>query len=234
MASTWDNGFWDVGFWDESSGPLAPKRMKVKLNLSSLTYDELADLGDNVHTGMVANAATFPAPNPTMPELATGTTALRTAIAARLAADSTAATALQNLKAAAVAERALLSRESSYVDNRAGGDAAIIALANMGVRAPSVPVGQMPKVLELKTTISDYAGEVDWMCKPARGASAYVVQTCTGDPAVEANWHYADTAVKSSGTLRGLASGKVYLRVAARGADEQLGPWSDLAQEIVR
>ena len=61
-----------------------------------------------------------------------------------------------------------------------------------------------------------------------------IVQTCTGDPLGEANWHYADKAVKSSGTLEGLASGKVFVRVCARGADAHNGALSDLAEEIVR
>ena len=86
----------------------------------------------------------------------------------------------------------------------------------------------------LKTTTSDHAGAVDWMCKPVKGASAYIAQTCTGDPLVEANWHYADMVVKSSGTLEGLASGKVFVRVCARGADAKNGAWSDLAEEVVR
>jgi hypothetical protein len=86
----------------------------------------------------------------------------------------------------------------------------------------------------LKTTTSDHAGAADWMCKPVKGASAYIVQTCTGEPLVEANWHYADTVVKSSGTLDGLASGKVFVRVCARGADAKNGAWSDLAEEMVR
>jgi len=57
--------------------------MKVKLGLDSLTFDELADLLDNVHAAMVTNAATFNAPNPTMAALAALSTALRAAIAAR-------------------------------------------------------------------------------------------------------------------------------------------------------
>ena len=195
MASTWDNGSWDVGSWDETGGSLPYKRMKVKLSLAALTYDELADLSDNIHTAMVANAATFSAPNPSMPVLATGNTALRNAIAARLAADTVAATALQTLQAAAAAQRGLLSQEGSYVENKAAGNGATIALAGMGVRAEKTPVGAMPKVQDLKTTTSDHAGALDWMCKPAKGASAYIAQTCTGDPLVEANWHYADTVV---------------------------------------
>jgi hypothetical protein len=234
MASSWDNGSWDVGSWDETGGSLPYKKMKVKLSLATLTYDELANMLDNVHAAMLANAATFTAPNPTMVALAALGTALRSAIAARLAADSAAATALETLQAAAAAARAGLSQEASYVENKSAGNGAMIALAGMGVRAERAPVGAMSKVLDLKTTTSDHAGAADWMCKPVKGASAYIVQTCTGDPLVEANWHYADTAVKSSGTLEGLASGKVFVRVCARGADAHNGAWSDLAEEMVR
>ncbi len=234
MASTWDNGSWDVGSWDETGGSLPYKKMKVKLSLATLTYDELANLLDNVHAAMLANAATFTAPNPTMVALAALGTALRSAIAARVAADSAAATALENLQAAAAAARAGLSQEAAYVENKSAGNAATIALAGMGVRAERAPVGAMTQVLDLKTTTSDHAGAADWMCKPVKGANAYIVQTCTGDPLVEANWHYADTAVKSSGSLSGLASGKVFVRVCARGADAHNGAWSDLAEEMVR
>ena len=235
MLRTWDgpNDFWDASSWDAAELQ-AYKRMKVKLGLATLTYDELADLSDNIRTAMNTNAGTFTTPNPTLAAMATGNTALRNAIAARIAADTTAATALQTLQAAAVAQRGLLSQQSSYVENKAAGNAAIITLAGMGVRAERAPVGAMPKVQNLKTTTSDHAGAVDWMCKPVKGASAYIVQTCTADPLVEANWHYADTVVKSSGTLNGLTSGKVFLRVCARGADAQNGAWSDLAEEMVR
>ena len=132
------------------------------------------------------------------------------------------------------AARAGLSQEASYVENKAAGNAATIALAGMGVRAEKTPVGAMPKVQDLKTTTSDAVGAADWMCKPVKGASAYIIQACTGDPSVEANWHYADTATKSSGTLEGLAKGIAWLRVCAKGADAKNGPWSDPAQELVR
>jgi hypothetical protein len=208
--------------------------MKVKLGLSALTDDELADLLDNVHTCMTTNAATFTGANPTMAQLAALSVAERAAIAGRIAALAADDVSLQTLRAASAATRAGLSLEVSFVENKAAGNAAIITLAGMGVRAERTPVGAMPKVQDLKTTTSDHAGAADWMCKPVKGASAYIVQTCTGDPLVEANWHYADTATKSSGTLEGLASGKVFVRVCARGADAKNGAWSDLAEEMVR
>ncbi len=92
----------------------------------------------------------------------------------------------------------------------------------------------MPKVQDLKTTPRDRVDAADWMCKPAKGASAYIVQSCAGDPSVEANWHYVETATKSSGTVNGLPSGQVWLRVCAKGADAQNGPRRDPAEEMVR
>jgi hypothetical protein len=89
-------------------------------------------------------------------------------------------------------------------------------------------------VTDLKTTPNEHVGALDWMCKPVKGVSAYILQTATADPGVEANWHYADTAVKSSGTLEGLASGKVWVRLCARGADTKNGAWSEPAEEMVR
>ena len=228
-------GVWDAGSWDPSdASPLTRKQMKSKLGLYKLTHDELADTGDSVHTGMVANAATFVTPDPTMPALATDLTALRTRIAARQAAEAALTAAVQAEGAAAEVVRSDLSRAQTYVDFVAKGDAAIILKANMQVRRASAPVGPMPKIADVKTSPSDYAGAVDVVWGPVTGASAFVLQACTGDPNVAANWHYAGVATKSSTTLTGLAAGNVWVRVCAKGADDQPGPWSDAAQEVVR
>ena len=234
MLRTWDgpNEFWDTAAWDTMQSFY--KLMKVKLSLSTLTDDELADLLDLVHSSMTTNAATFNAPNPNMPALAALSTAQRAAIAGRAASLTAADNSLKTLRAASAASRAALSLESTYVENKAAGNEAIITLAGMGVRAAHGKIGSMPKVESLKTTPNDHAGAVDWMCKPVKGASAYIVQVCTGDPLVEANWHYADTVVKSSGTINGLTSGKVFVRMCAKGADTLSGAWSDLAEEMVR
>ncbi len=228
---TWDSGL----LWDqEESQPGRNRKMKVKLNLRALNPSELADTAENIHAGMVANVATFPNPNPTMPALNTLATTLRAKIAAHEAAKSALETALADRDAAVKAACDGLTLEAAYVDNVAAGDPVKIGLANMGVRATPTPVGPMPKVMDLKTTTSDYTGAADWMCKPVKGASAYIIQKCTADPGVEANWSYADTQTKSSGTVTGLAGGKVWLRVCARGAEANPGPWSDAAEEVVR
>ena len=86
----------------------------------------------------------------------------------------------------------------------------------------------------LKLSISDYPGDTDWMCTPEKGASVYLVQINRVNPDTESAWEYADTSTKSSGTLTGNAPGKIWVRVAAKGADEQPGPWSDPAEDLVR
>jgi hypothetical protein len=208
--------------------------MKVTLGLDRLDHDELADKADAIHTAMVAAAATFTAPTPTMPTLATDSAALRSAIAARLAGEAALKILVQAEADAAEVVRADLTKEAGYVDGKANGNAATILLAGMGVRKTATPVGPMPKVLNLKTSTSDYPGKADWMCDPVPGVRSYIIQKCTGDPAVEANWSHADVATKSSGTISGLPAGKAWLRVLAKGADENPGPPSDPAEEVVR
>jgi hypothetical protein len=41
-------------------------------------------------------------------------------------------------------------------------------------------------------------------------------------------------ATKSSATLKGLATGKVCVRVCAKGANDVPGPFSEAAEEMVR
>jgi hypothetical protein len=208
--------------------------MKSKLGLYKLDHDELADTGESVHTGMSTNAVTFPAANPAMTVLATKVSTLRTRMAARAAGEVAQAALVQAENAAAEDLRGALGLEMAYVDFVAAGNPATILLANMGVRSAKTPVGPMPKVLDVKTSPSDYPGQVDVMWPPVTGAAAFALQTCTGDPSVEANWHHGDIATKSSTTLKGLAAGKVWIRVCAKGANDLPGPFSDPAQEVVR
>ena len=90
------------------------------------------------------------------------------------------------------------------------------------------------KEQNLKLTISDYPGDTDWMCAPVNGVSVYILQINRVNPDTEAEWKYADSSTKSSGTLKGNAAGKIWVRVAAKGADQQPGPWSDPAEDLVR
>jgi hypothetical protein len=82
--------------------------------------------------------------------------------------------------------------------------------------------------------ISDRPGDTDWMCGPVNGVSVYLLQSNRVNPDTEAEWKYADSSTKSNGTLNGNTPGKIWVRTAAKGADDQPGAWSDPAEDLVR
>ena len=207
--------------------------MKVKLALRSYTPDELVSLATAIKTSLTGNAK-YPSPNPTLVAFAALITALVNAINAYNASLDATATALANRNAAVEALRTALTQLMAYVESLAITEADVHS-AGMQVRRPTTaPVGPMPKVQGLKLSISDYPGDTDWMCTPEKGASVYLVQINRVNPDTESAWEYADTSTKSSGTVTGNAPGKIWMRVAAKGADAQPGPWSDPAEDLVR
>jgi hypothetical protein len=208
--------------------------MRAKLGIYKLNPLKLAELADLVHTGMSANAATFPNPNPSMPELAGLVTTLREKHAAKVAAKTALRVAVLEERDAVTGLRGGLIRTQAYVDNISAGEPHIIMLANMGVRSGPSPISAMPRVLKLRTRPSDFEGAVEAMWAPVPGAKAYLIEVLTGDVTVEANWRHADIATKASKRVGNLPSGKVFIRVCAKGTDEKPGAWSDPAEEVVR
>ena len=85
-----------------------------------------------------------------------------------------------------------------------------------------------------KRKISDHPGDTEWMCGPVNGVSVYILQINRVNPDTEAEWKYADSSTRSSGTLKSNTPGKIWVRVAAKGADDQPGAWSDPAEDLVR
>ncbi len=70
-----------------------------------------------------------------------------------------------------------------------------------------------PQNLRLRN--NDQVGEMSIIFKPIPGACSYFVQTTT-TPEIETSWEVVSYFSKASGTVKGLASGKVaWLRVAA-------------------
>ena len=208
--------------------------MKAKLGIYKLKPTELAELAESVHTGLSANAATFSNPNPSLPELADLTTTLRDKTARKETAKAELRLAVEEERAAVTGVRGGLIRSQAYVDSIAAGQAHIILLANMGVRSRTGPTKAMPQVQNLRTQPSDFEGAVEARWALVRGAKVYLIQFCTGDPMIEANWRHADIVTKASQTVRNLPSGKVWLRVCAKGTDAKPGPWSEPVEEMVR
>jgi hypothetical protein len=85
-----------------------------------------------------------------------------------------------------------------------------------------------------KGNISDHPGDTDWMCGPVNRVSVYILQINRVNPDTESEWKYADSSTRSSGTLKGNTPGKIWVRVAAKGADAEPGARSDPAEDLVR
>ena len=220
--------------YDDFSVPLTRKKMKAKLGLDRLSPEQKVTAVKTVRTKMTENAAIFTNPPVTMAALGALITTAEDGITAYEASAATTKLLLTQRDAGVAAMCAGAMQELSYVDGKAAGNPVIIEQAGMGVRAESAPIGPMPKVQDLKLTISDHTGEMDWMCKPVKGVSVYILQVNRVNPDTESEWKYADSSTKSSGTLKGNAPGKIWVRVAAKGADDQPGAWSDPAEDLVR
>ena len=206
--------------------------MKIKMGLDRLSPDQLVALATAIKTALTGNVK-FPTPNPTLVVFAGLITALLNAINAYNALVDQTATALANRNAAVEALRTALMQLAAYVESLAATEADVLS-AGMQPRRAAAPVGPMPKVQNLKLSISDHPGDTDWMCAPVNGVSVYILQINRVNPDTESEWKYADSSTKSSGTLKGNTPGKIWVRVAAKGADAQPGPWSDPAEDLVR
>ena len=64
--------------------------------------------------------------------------------------------------------------------------------------------------------------------------ATYEAQTCTGDPTVEANWHYRGSFTGGKAVLDGFTPGTIiWGRVRKIGTGGEVGDWSDPAQFLV-
>ena len=206
---------------------------EIVLELSRLSLLELYGLGHNLHTRFSGNpdAGT---PAPTLAAFLTALTAAETGNNDYESTKDLLAQKKSTRDGGADAVRANIRLWANHAQSVTQGDAAKLQGLGFALRKPGAPVGPMPKVQNLKLSISDHPGELDWMCKPVKGASVYVLQVNRVNPDTEAEWKYADSSTRSSGTLTGNAPGKIWVRVAAKGADGQPGPWSDPAEDLVR
>ena len=144
---------------------------KVKLAMNGMSPLEVTDLATRIVTMMTGNA-NFPTPNPTLASITTQKNTTSTSITTQETTKATAEAATTTRDTNLATLKGLLSQLASYVENASGGDAAKIESAGMSVLADSTaPVGPIPQVMDLKLSISDHPGDLDWMCKPVRGSS---------------------------------------------------------------
>ena len=205
---------------------------KVKLSLNSYNPDGLVAFANTVKTAMTGNA-NFATPNPTLTAFGTLITTANTKIAAYNSLVAAAETGLADRDAALAALRAGFSQLGDYVQNVTAGDQVKIESAGIPVRSAGTPT-TMTQVLDLALTPGDNPGSVDAMWKPVAGVRSYECQVNTVNPDVEANWSFKKSTSKSSVTLEGLTSGaKLWVRVRAIGTNDNAGPYSDPATNVV-
>jgi len=87
---------------------------------------------------------------------------------------------------------------------------------------------------EVRLRQGDMSGSAVARYKPARARSANQVQTCTGDPNVEANWKDAGIFTGGKATLSGITPGTVlWVRARTAGLKGVMGAWGDPAKIMV-
>jgi hypothetical protein len=202
--------------------------------MKGLSHADVIKRANELKTGMDGNV-NFTSPVPTVPDYGILITTALAEMAASKAADEAAKQATQDENAAIAAIILASNGWGVYVQDKSGGDPVKIASANMGVKASNTPIGKLGQIQNLSLTEGDNPGELDGHWDPIHGRSDYQIQTCIGDPSVEANWQLAASCGPSKVTLKGLASGtKVWVRVRAKAPkDENDGAWSQPAWKIV-
>jgi hypothetical protein len=227
---SYDAGF----FYDGFQPPISKKgRMaEIQLNLSKMTIDDGLQLAVNLHTGMLANVATFATPNPTAVAFQTLVTNFTNDNNSYEAEKITLKTK-QNARDASFALMQNGMRQwKAYAENTTSDSTKWQALG-FSLKGQAVPVGPLGQVLTLVLTAGDNDGTLDAAWDPLKGAQSYEVQVSV-DPVSGTSWAPKLTAGKSSATIGGLASGtRMWVRVRGIGANNTPGPWSDPAVKTV-
>ena len=208
----WDQGFWDSGAtWDGMAPTQPSSKMNTKavIDYSHFTDAELGTTAEAGHNGVAANPTVFATPDPDLATLLTHITAYKDALTQTVMHPGRDATLAK--KAARKVLENDLKTLGTYVNLVAKGDADIVALSGLpsyttGGSAPVV-TRSAPTNLSLKQ--GQNSGSIDFSCKQSVPSDPLEVQTCTGDPNVEANWGGSRTFAASSGTLTGLTPGAV-------------------------
>lgn len=225
----------DAGLFYDGFQPSITRKgrmAEIQLNLSKMTIVDGLQLGTNLHTGMLAQVATFATPNPT-------------------------AVAFNTLVANATTDNNLFEAEKIILKTKMNARDASFALLQNGMKqwkdycqntssdptkweavgfslkgAPAT-IGALGQVLTLVVTAGDNDGSLDVAWDPLKGALSYEVQISI-EPVTGTSWQPKLTAGKSSATLTGLTSGtRIWVRVRGIGAKNQPGPWSDPAVKTV-
>ena len=221
---------------DVTGGGVAKKHMnstKAIIGFSNFTAAELGPVAQFILERMSENAAVFPSPNVSMATLG----ALVGDYQAKLSARASRATAdVVALNAARAGLETVLGRLGIYVNGVAQGDAAVVEKSGFPSYSTARPALAGPPAAprNLRLGRGGVSGSVLARYLSQRGWATHEVQTNTGNPDNEADWHGAGIFQGQKAELTGLTPGTlVWVRVRTVGLKGVMGDWSDPAEIMV-
>ena len=234
-ALTWDSPSltWDsAATWDgvAASKPKQMSNIKAIIDFSPYSAAEFGPIAQTIHDQITANAATFATLPITMAALQTLITTYDTKLVARA---SRATADILAFNEARVELEDPLGVLGNHVNGVAKGDAMIVEKSGFPSYDTSKTVDTSPPAAptDLRLRHGDLSGSIVARYRPERQRSTNEVQTNTGDPNVEADWHmkgiYQGGRAEMSGFTPG---GVVWVRVRSVGLKGVMGAWSDPAQ----
>jgi hypothetical protein len=205
-------------------------KTKAVVSFNPYRAAELGPIAQIIHDKMLLNALTFTKPTVTMVDLQTLVTTYDQKLLAR--ASRAKADVIAFIEAREALQDAL-TRLGNYVNSVALGDASVVEKSGFPSysteRAPDENPPTAPTHLRLKQGVQ--SGSFLARYKPSRRNSSNEVQTCTGDPNNEADWHTKGIFQGSRADLEGFTPGiVVWVRVRTVGRKGVMGSWSDPAQ----
>jgi hypothetical protein len=203
---------------------------KAIIDFSPYTAAELGPLAQSIHDHMTTNAATFASPPTTMTALQTLVTSYDAKLVARASRAKADVIAFNDARDAL---ELALGGLGNYVNSIAKGDPAVVDKSGF----PSYPTTRTPDTnppeapSDLRLRYGDVSGTLVARYKPDRPGSTNEVQTNTGDPNTEADWHLKGLYQGGRAEMNGFTPGAiVWVRVRTVGLRGVMGAWSDPAQ----
>jgi hypothetical protein len=203
---------------------------KAIIDFSGYTAPELGPVAQAIHDEMTEHAATFATPPITMAAFQTQIDDYDDKLVARASRASADVLAFNTARSLMDETLGVLG---NYVNGKAKGDPTIVEESGFPsyttAHTPNAAAPAAPTDLRLRQ--GDLSGSLVARYKPDRQPSTNEVQTTTGDPGVEANWHTKGMFQGGKAALDGFTpGGVVWVRVRTVGLKGVMGSWSDPAQ----
>lgn len=179
----------------------------LKKGLSHLTAGALVAKAEHVLAQLTAHAAEFPAPSPSLVDLAQAKDTLLTAIANALDGGRRAHQAKRDAYSAL---KAALQQEAEYVANVAKGDAQLILNGGYELRAEATPSHRPGAPAGLHALVPKVANAVTFEWKGEGKVRLYQVQMSTADPASGGTWTTVSFSSKRKCTIPQLEAYRIY------------------------